>query len=80
MKRKKPNPEFQFMVRWLASKGVEISPDAFSRIEGKFHHTILPPEDQANVDAILRVSAKHYDEFMRVSREAMKIKRRRLGK
>lgn len=80
MKKCRTNPEAAFLLRWLASKGVEISPEAFRRIEGKFGRKDLPKEDQANVDAILRLSEQHYDELRRVSRQAAKIKQRRLGK
>lgn len=78
MKRRKPNPELSFMLRWLASKGIEVSPEEFRAVEGKFHRKDLPPEQQAMVDKILAVSDKHYDEWLRISRQAAKIKQQRM--
>ena len=80
MKRKKPTAEFKFLMRWLASKGIEISSDEFAAVEGKFNRKDLPPEQQATVDKIIDVSLKHLDEFARVTRAAAKIKRQRLGR
>jgi len=79
-KKPKPNPEWQFSVRWLASKGLEISPDEYRRVEGKFNRKDLPPEDQRIVDAIIELCQKHYGEFLAMRRQAMKIKRQRLGR
>lgn len=80
MKRRNPNPELSFMLRWIASKGVEVSPEEFRAIEGKFDRKDLPPEQQATVEKIIAVSLKYYDEWRRVGRAAEKIKRQRLGR
>lgn len=77
MKRRKPNSELSFMLRWLASKGVEVSPEKFRAVEGKFDRKDLPPQQQATVDKIIAVSLKCYDEWRRVGRAAEKIKRQR---
>lgn len=77
MKRRNPNPELSFMLRWLASKGVEVSPEEFRAVEGKLDRKDLPPEQQATVEKVISVSLKHYDEWRRVGLAAEKIKRQR---
>lgn len=79
-KKRKSNPEWQFSMRWLASKGLKISPDEYRRVEGKFSRKDLPPDDQRIVDAIVELSLKHYGEFCAMRRQALKIKAQRLGR
>lgn len=74
-RKKRLKPAARFMLRWLSSKGLEISPEMFRCIEGKFDRTNLPVEQQEAVNSILRVSDEHYDEWLRIARAAKRIER-----
>jgi hypothetical protein len=74
--RRKPlKPAARFTLRWLSSKGLEISPEMFRRIEGKFDRSDLPRDEQEAVDSIVRVSVEHYEEWKKVARAAKRIER-----